>query len=159
MFAATAASIGAATFAEALATGTECYHALKAVLKKEGLSTGLGDEGGFAPDLGSNREALDLIVAAIETTGLQPGADIAPYHSRQVVLLSPDDCFGWLDPARAAALFRRSCDAKVGLGCLGLARRAVFLVPDSVSYRDTLAEPRRAQLLALADARLAGVTV
>ena len=56
------APIGAATFAEALAMGTETYHALKAVLKKDGLSTGLGDEGGFAPNLSSNRAALDLIV-------------------------------------------------------------------------------------------------
>src|SRR4051812_43991362 len=54
------APIGAATFAEALAMGTETYHALKAVLKKDGLSTGLGDEGGFAPNLSSNRAALDL---------------------------------------------------------------------------------------------------
>ena len=54
------APIGAATFAEALAMGTETYHALKSVLKKDGLATGLGDEGGFAPNLSSNRAALDL---------------------------------------------------------------------------------------------------
>ncbi|HYO36529.1 MAG TPA: phosphopyruvate hydratase, partial [Geodermatophilus sp.] len=58
------APIGAPTFAEALAMGTETYHALKSVLKKDGLSTGLGDEGGFAPNLSSNRAALDLIVRA-----------------------------------------------------------------------------------------------
>ncbi len=55
------APVGAATFREALQQGAEVYHALKAVLKKKGLSTGLGDEGGFAPDLPNNREALDLI--------------------------------------------------------------------------------------------------
>jgi enolase len=71
------APIGAATFAEALRQGAEVYHALKAVLKAKGLSTGLGDEGGFAPSLDSNRAALDLIVEAIGTTGLTAGRDIA----------------------------------------------------------------------------------
>ncbi|HEY7010218.1 MAG TPA: phosphopyruvate hydratase, partial [Jatrophihabitantaceae bacterium] len=65
------APIGAATFAEGLRSGVEVYHALKAVLKRKGLSTGLGDEGGFAPDLDSNRAALDLIVEAITITGRQ----------------------------------------------------------------------------------------
>ncbi len=71
------APIGAPTFREALRQGAEVYHALKSVLKERGLATGLGDEGGFAPDLGSNREALDLIAAAIEKTGLKVGDDIA----------------------------------------------------------------------------------
>jgi enolase len=71
------APIGAATFAEALAMGTETYHALKAVLKKDGLSTGLGDEGGFAPNLSSNRAALDLIVRAVESAGYSVGTDVA----------------------------------------------------------------------------------
>ena len=71
------APIGAATFGEALRWGAEVYHALKSVLKSRGLMTGLGDEGGFAPDLGSNREALDLIVEAIGQAGLTPGRDVA----------------------------------------------------------------------------------
>ena len=71
------APIGAATFSEALRQGTEVYHALKSVLKAEGLATGLGDEGGFAPSVASNRAALDLISRAIETTGLVLGSDIA----------------------------------------------------------------------------------
>ena len=71
------APIGAGTFREALRWGTEVYHALKAVLKERGLSTGLGDEGGFAPNLESNRAALDLIVEAIEKAGYTPGSDIA----------------------------------------------------------------------------------
>ncbi|SHH40040.1 enolase [Jatrophihabitans endophyticus] len=71
------APIGAATFAEAVRHGAEVYHALKSVLKAKGLSTGLGDEGGFAPDLASNRAALDLIVEAVGKTGLTPGVDIA----------------------------------------------------------------------------------
>ncbi|MCD6638798.1 MAG: phosphopyruvate hydratase [Nocardioides sp.] len=71
------APIGAATFAEALQQGAEVYHALKAVLKKKGLSTGLGDEGGFAPDLPSNRAALDLIADAVKSAGLKLGKDVA----------------------------------------------------------------------------------
>jgi enolase len=71
------APIGAPTFAEALRWGTETYHALKSVLKQQGLSTGLGDEGGFAPDLPTNREALDLIVQAIEKAGYAVGTDVA----------------------------------------------------------------------------------
>lgn len=71
------APIGAATFSEALRQGVEVYHALKAVLKKAGYATGLGDEGGFAPDLANNRAALELIVQAIQSTGLHLGTDIA----------------------------------------------------------------------------------
>jgi enolase len=71
------APIGAATFSEGLRQGVEVYHALKAVLKKRGLVTAVGDEGGFAPNLDSNRAALDLIVEAIGTTGLTVGSDIA----------------------------------------------------------------------------------
>ncbi|GAA1137662.1 phosphopyruvate hydratase [Ornithinicoccus hortensis] len=71
------APIGAGSFREALRWGTEVYHALKAVLKDRGLATGLGDEGGFAPDLESNRAALDLIVEAIGKAGYTPGSDIA----------------------------------------------------------------------------------
>jgi enolase len=71
------APIGAATFAEALQQGAEVYHALKSVLKKKGLATGLGDEGGFAPDLSSNRAALDLIAEAVKSAGLKLGTDIA----------------------------------------------------------------------------------
>jgi enolase len=70
------APIGAPTFAEALAMGTETYHALKSVLKGRGLATGLGDEGGFAPDLPSNRDALDLIAEAVEKAGYSIGRDI-----------------------------------------------------------------------------------
>jgi enolase len=71
------APIGAETFREALRWGTEVYHSLKSVLKGRGLSTGLGDEGGFAPTLSSNREALDLILVAIEKAGYVPGRDVA----------------------------------------------------------------------------------
>ncbi len=70
------APIGAPTFKEALRSGAEVYHALKSVLKKKGLSTGLGDEGGFAPNLDSNRAALDLIAEAVEASGQKLGTDI-----------------------------------------------------------------------------------
>jgi enolase len=71
------APVGAATFSEALRWGAETYHALKSVLKQRGLSTGVGDEGGFAPDLEHNRAALDLIVEAIGKAGFTPGRDVA----------------------------------------------------------------------------------
>ena len=71
------APIGAPTFTEAVRWGAETYHALKSVLKQHGLSTGVGDEGGFAPNLEHNRAALDLIVEAIGKAGYTPGRDIA----------------------------------------------------------------------------------
>ncbi|EMQ99450.1 phosphopyruvate hydratase [Paeniglutamicibacter gangotriensis] len=71
------APIGASTFSEGLRWGVEVYHNLKSVLKEKGLSTGLGDEGGFAPNLPSNRAALELITEAITRAGYTPGEDIA----------------------------------------------------------------------------------
>jgi enolase len=71
------APVGAPTFREALRMGAETYHRLKKVLHDRGLGTGLGDEGGFAPDLESNAAALDLLVEAIEAAGFTPGDDIA----------------------------------------------------------------------------------
>ncbi|MDD7363777.1 MAG: phosphopyruvate hydratase [Peptoniphilus sp.] len=68
--------VGAETFKEGLRMGAEVYHNLKKVIKSKGLSTGVGDEGGFAPDLKSNEEALELIVEAVEEAGLTPGEDI-----------------------------------------------------------------------------------
>ncbi len=69
--------VGAASYSEGLRWGVETYHALKAVLSERGLSTAIGDEGGFAPDLGSNEEALQLLVEAIEAAGRVPGDEIA----------------------------------------------------------------------------------
>ena len=71
------APVGASTFSEAVRWGAETYHALKAVLKQHGLATGVGDEGGFAPNLEHNRAALDLIIEAIGKAGLTPGRDVA----------------------------------------------------------------------------------
>ena len=69
--------IGAASFAEALRAGAETFHALKAILKKRGYDTAVGDEGGFAPNLRSNEEACEVIIEAIQAAGYQPGKDIA----------------------------------------------------------------------------------
>ena len=69
--------VGAASFSEALRWGAECYHTLKKVVADRGLSTAIGDEGGFAPNLGSNEEAITLLVEAIERSGRTPGSDIA----------------------------------------------------------------------------------
>ena len=68
--------VGAESFSEALRCGTECYHALKGVLSKRGLSTAVGDEGGFAPDLENNEQALETLVEAIRKAGYKPGRDV-----------------------------------------------------------------------------------
>jgi enolase len=67
---------GASSFSEALRMGTEVFHHLKNVLKKKSMSTNVGDEGGFAPNLGSNEEAIEVVLQAIETAGYKPGQDI-----------------------------------------------------------------------------------
>jgi enolase len=69
--------VGAPSFREALRWGAECYHALKKVLQGRGLNTALGDEGGFAPDLPSNEEAVKLLLQAVEAAGYTPGDEIA----------------------------------------------------------------------------------
>ena len=68
--------VGAPSFAEALRTGAEIFHALRASLKKRGLATGVGDEGGFAPSLKSNREALELVLEAVANAGFKAGSDV-----------------------------------------------------------------------------------
>jgi len=103
------APIGASTFKEALRWGAEIYHNLKAVLKKRGLATSIGDEGGFAPNLDSNRAALDLILEAVEKAGFKVGTEIAlamdvaatefykdgAYAFEGSYPLSEDDWDGW----------------------------------------------------------------
>src|SRR5207244_6158348 len=69
--------VGAPTFAEALRMGVEVFHALKGKLHDRGFATNVGDEGGFAPDLGSNAEALDWLIQGIEAAGYEPGAQVA----------------------------------------------------------------------------------
>ena len=69
--------VGAASFSEGLRWGVECYHVLRQVLSERGMATAVGDEGGFAPDLGSNEEAITLLLEAVERAGLTPGDDMS----------------------------------------------------------------------------------
>jgi enolase len=96
------APIGAETFREALRWGAEVYHALKAVLKARGLGTGLGDEGGFAPDLESNRAALELITEAIEKAGFRPGHDVALALDVAATEFFADGAYAFEGSARSA---------------------------------------------------------
>jgi enolase 1/2/3 len=93
--------IGLPTFSEALRAGTEIFHALRAILKEAGHSTGVGDEGGFAPNLRTNREALDLVVEAIGRAGYTPGGDL-------FVALDAASSELWQD---GAYVFRKSGEA------------------------------------------------
>lgn len=97
------APVGAATFREALRMGAEVYHSLKAVLKERGLATGLGDEGGFAPNLASNREALDLILVAIEKAGFTPGDDVALALDVAASEFYKDGSYQWEGGQKSAA--------------------------------------------------------
>ena len=97
------APVGAGTFAEALRWGTETYHALKSVLKKRGLSTGLGDEGGFAPNLDSNSEALDLITTAVEKAGFMLGRDILFALDAAATEFHVDDVYKFEGKSKSAA--------------------------------------------------------
>lgn len=105
------APIGATTFREALRTGAEVYHSLKSVLKSRGLSTGLGDEGGFAPNLESNRAALDLILVAIEQAGFVPGKDVALALDVAATEFFKDGAYQWegksLAPAEMVAFYEQ----------------------------------------------------
>jgi len=102
--------IGASTFTEALRWGAETYQALKSVLKQHGLSTGVGDEGGFAPDLENNRAALDLIVEAIGKAGFTPGRDIALAIDAAATEFYSQDGYGFEGSAKSseemAAIYR-----------------------------------------------------
>ncbi|GGL24166.1 phosphopyruvate hydratase [Nocardia sp. NPDC001965] len=97
------APIGAPTFKESLRWGTEVYHALKAVLKEKGLATGLGDEGGFAPDVAGTKEALDLISVAIGKTGLKLGRDVALALDVAATEFYKDGAYQFEGSARSAA--------------------------------------------------------
>jgi enolase len=105
------APIGATTFREALRTGAEVYHSLKSVLKSKGLSTGLGDEGGFAPNLESNRAALDLILVAIEQAGFVAGKDVALALDVAATEFFKDGAYQWegkaLAPAEMVAFYEQ----------------------------------------------------
>ncbi len=97
------APIGASTFSEALRWGAETYHALKSVLRQHGLSTGVGDEGGFAPSLEHNQAALDLLVEAIGKAGLTPGRDVALAIDAAATEFHGDDGYSFEGRVRSAA--------------------------------------------------------
>jgi enolase len=101
------APIGAASFTEAVRWGAETYHALKAVLKQHNLATGVGDEGGFAPDLEHNRAALDLIVEAIGKAGFAPGRDVALAIDAAATEFYADGAYQFEGGARDAAQMTR----------------------------------------------------
>lgn len=110
--------VGAPSFGEAMRYGVETYHALKAILHGRGLSTGVGDEGGFAPDLARNEDACDLIVEAIAAAGFEPGRDIAIALDPAASSFGKDDAYdldgtgaGWLDRDALLALYQRWIDA------------------------------------------------
>jgi enolase len=109
------APVGAGTFREALRTGAEVYHALKSVLKGKGLATGLGDEGGFAPDLPSNRAALDLIAEAVGEAGLKLGDDVVLALDVAATEFHSDGAYQFEGQARSAQqmqdYYAELCDA------------------------------------------------
>ena len=122
----------APTFAEALRMGIEAFHALRALLKKRGKSTGIGDEGGFAPDLATNEEAVELILEAIETAGYRPGADIA-------LCLDPATSEMWRDGGYVAFKSdqsRRSTAAMIDLWRSWIERYPIVLVEDALAEND-----------------------
>ncbi|MCL4840037.1 MAG: phosphopyruvate hydratase [Thermoanaerobaculia bacterium] len=126
---------GFESFSEALRAGVETYHALKGVLKKRGLSTAVGDEGGFAPNLASNREALDLLVEGIRLAGYEPGREIA---------LALDVAASELGEAEADGAFRYALagEGRSGLSSedlIALYREWIDAYP-LVSIEDGLAE-------------------
>jgi enolase 1/2/3 len=101
------APIGAASFTEAVRWGAETYHALKAVLRQHHLATGVGDEGGFAPDLEHNRAALDLIVEAIGKAGFTPGRDVALAIDAAATEFHADGAYRFEGAAQDAAQMTR----------------------------------------------------
>ena len=106
---------GATSFAEGLRMGTEVTHALKAELKARGLATAVGDEGGFAPDLGSDEEAIQLILTAVEKTGLKPGEDMRIALDVASSEMLKDDGLYYLDgkghtPEQLTAFYKDLCD-------------------------------------------------
>jgi enolase len=96
------APVGAASFAEGLRWGAEVYHSLKSVLKERGLATGLGDEGGFAPSLPTNREALDLIAAAVDKAGFTLGDDLVLALDVAATEFATDDGYRFEGEVRSA---------------------------------------------------------
>ena len=122
----------AESFSESLRMGIETFHALRSLLKKNGQSTGIGDEGGFAPNLTSNEEAVDLIVSAIERAGYRPGIDIS-------VCLDPATSEMWQDGGYVA--FKsdqsvRTSDAMINLWRSWIDQYPILLIEDALAEND-----------------------
>jgi enolase len=121
--------VGAASFSEALRWGTECFHALHALLKDKGLATGVGDEGGFAPELSTGAEACDLLVQAIERAGLEPGAEVA-------LALDPATSELYRDGAYHLEGAARSSDEMLGYWTALLDRFPIVSIEDALAEDD-----------------------
>ncbi|MGH3664711.1 MAG: phosphopyruvate hydratase [Egibacteraceae bacterium] len=125
------APVGAPTFAEAVRMGAEVYHALQGVLSEQDLATGLGDEGGFAPSLGSNSTALDLILSAVERAGYAPGEDVALAMDIAATELHHDDDYELAGEGRTL-----SSDEMVDLVADLVERYPIVSVEDAMSEED-----------------------
>jgi enolase 1/2/3 len=121
--------VGAASFSEALRWGTECFHALHALLKDKGLATGVGDEGGFAPELSTGAEACDLLVQAIERAGLAPGEEVA-------IALDPATSELYRDGAYHLEGAARSSDEMLGYWTALLDRFPIVSIEDALAEDD-----------------------
>ena len=122
--------VGATSFREALRTGTECYHALKGLLKEKKLSTAIGDEGGFAPDLPSDEEALKFLVGAIEKAGYEPGRDVC-------LALDVAASGAWDSVAKAYKIGEnRSCAALIKLYGEWCSKYPILSIEDGVGEHD-----------------------
>jgi len=122
--------VGATSFREALRTGTECYHALKGLLKEKKLSTAIGDEGGFAPDLPSDEEALKFLVGAIEKAGYEPGRDVC-------LALDVAASGAWDSVAKAYKIGEnRSCAALIQLYGEWCSKYPILSIEDGVGEHD-----------------------
>jgi enolase len=128
------APVGAPTFRDGLRAAVETFHSLKGVLQKAGYSTSVGDEGGFAPELRSNEEALDLILQAIRNSGYKPGSDIA-------VMLDPAASEFW---EAGAYVFRKSDQRRLGPDdMIALWKDWLLRYPEIWSLEDGMAEEDR----------------
>jgi enolase len=124
--------VGAPSFAEALRSGAETFHALRALLKKRGLATGVGDEGGFAPSLSSNREAVELVLEAVQAAGYTPGKDM-------FLALDVASSEFWVDEARHYVLKKSGEGVKTSAEMIALYEDWIRQYP-IVSIEDGLAE-------------------
>ncbi len=126
------AAHNATSFAEGLRMGAETFHALKAILKAEGKSTGVGDEGGFAPDLGENSDAVDYILSAIEKAGYRPGDDIVLCLDPATSEMWQDDGYTFFKSGRGSI----QTPAMIDLWSEWVTRYPIVLIEDALAEND-----------------------